>query len=256
MSDKIIKFVSSRRVLEEYWPKPIASSMPQWWKDMPAYGGYAGAKPGEKKMGGDATYNSTIKRCVPVADSLSLGYVIVTDQDIYANIAPPKNPDDPNENGTVSFSWRGGVAHDKVVEGHTFGQAKEHPLAKQFKNRDVQKWINPWRIETPSGYSTLFVPPMNNPNGFFTALPGVVDTDKYTNMVNFPFIMNDEKFEGIIPAGTPVVQVIPFKRDSWKMVSGPMDDETNEKYMRTDLKFRTLISSAYKRLFWQKKEFK
>jgi hypothetical protein len=40
------------------------------------------------------------------------------------------------------------------------------------------------------------------------------------------------------------------------MVSGPMDDETNEKYMRTDLKFRTLISSAYKRLFWQKKEFK
>ena len=224
MSEKIIKFISTRRVLEEYWPKPIASSLPQWWKDMPAYGGYNGAAPGEKTMGPDARYNSTIKRCVPVLDSLSLGYVIVTDQDIYAKISPPKNPEDP--------------------------------MAKQFKNRDVQKWINPWRIETPPGYSTLFVPPLNHPNGFFTALPGVVDTDKYTNMVNFPFIMDEKTFEGIIPAGTPVVQVIPFKRESWKMVAGAADEETNEKYLRTELKFATIISSAYKRLFWQKKEFK
>ena len=34
-------------------------------------------------------------------------------------------------------------------------------------------------------------------------------------MINFPFFIK-EGFTGLIPYGTPIVQIIPFKRDDWK----------------------------------------
>ena len=254
--DKVIKFVSDTKILEEFWPRPIGKELPDWFRKMPAYGGYDGAGAEEKRLSGnDATYNSTIKRCVPMLDSLSLGYVLLTHQDVYVKIDAPKEEDDANDVGGWQFSWRAGVSPTKAVEGHAFGQASEHPLASMYGGRDVHKWINPWRIETPPGYSTLFVPPMNNPNGYFTALPGVVDTDTYTNCVNFPFVIEKKEWEGIIPAGTPVVQVIPFKRESWKMEIG-VDQEMLEKHQKAELKFKTHIASVYRRFFWQRKEFK
>jgi len=253
--DKIIKFVADVKVVEEFWPRPIGKELPEWFKKMPAYGGFDGAAPEEKRVSSLADYNSTIKRCVPILESLSLGYVLLTHQDVYVKIDKPKADNDPNDVGGWQFSWRPGVSETKAVEGHSFGQANEHPLAKLFRGRDVHKWINPWRIETPPGYSTLFLPPMNNPNGYFTALPGVVDTDVYTNAVNFPFVIEKEEWEGVIPAGTPVVQAFPFKRESWKMQIGA-DAETLERHERAELKFRTHIASVYRRFFWQRKEFK
>jgi len=255
MSDKTIKFIAERPVLKEFWPTPIGKNIPQWWKDMPAYGGWGGAKPDEKSMSNDGDYNSTIKRCVPILDSMSLGYVLVTDQDIYVEINAIKN--EANENTGTQFrtAWRPGISGGKQLEGHSFGQAKEHPIAKKYQNRDVFKYISPWHIVTPPGYSTLFIPPMNNPNGFFTALPGVVDTDTYTNVVNFPFVVEKEDWQGIIPAGTPVVQVFPFKRESWQLETEATPEDL-DKINHQQRVFSTYISSVYKRFFWQKKEFK
>ena len=42
------------------------------------------------------------------------------------------------------------------------------------------KWINPWAIKTPAGYSVYFKPPAHNPNQWFEILEGVVDTDTYS----------------------------------------------------------------------------
>jgi hypothetical protein len=97
MSHKTIKFIASRKVLEEYWPKPISYKMPDWWKEMPAYGGFENAPRDKKVMNNSGDYNSTIKRCVPILDSLTLGYVIYTDQDMYVQINEKKNHEDPNE---------------------------------------------------------------------------------------------------------------------------------------------------------------
>lgn len=253
--ENVIKFVSDIKVLEEFWPRPIGKELPEWFKKMPAYGGYDGAAAEEKRISQqDASYNSTIKRCVPILESLSLGYVLLTHQDVFVKLDKPKDPNDLNDVGGWQFSWRAGVG-GKVVEGHVYGQASEHPLASLYQGRDVHKWINPWRIETPPGYSTLFLPPMNNPNGYFTPLPGVVDTDTYTNCINFPFVIEKQEFEGIIPAGTPVVQVFPFKRESWKMEIGA-DEETMKRHERAEIKFKTHIASVYRRFFWQRKEFK
>lgn len=62
------------------------------------------------------------------------------------------------------------------------------------KNLPFHKIKNPWTIITPPGYSCLFVSPLNNSDDRFTILPGIVDTDKYTLEVNFPFVVNGDKY--------------------------------------------------------------
>jgi len=72
----------------------------------------------------------------------------------------------------------------------------------------------PYALRTPDGVSTMYMPPMNRVETRFRPFSGVVDTDKYVNAVNIPALVLDDEFEGIIEAGTPLVQVIPCKRDS------------------------------------------
>jgi hypothetical protein len=88
----------------------------------------------------------------------------------------------------------------------------------------------------------------------FTILDGVVDTDKYTAPVNFPFVLNDWKFEGLIPAGTPVAQVIPFKRDSWEIEIGQESHLTNQNKITGLLRSR--FFDTYKIQYRQTKEYK
>jgi len=81
-------------------PIPAASAIPDWWKNMESYGGFKTYENGVKKInitnGGD---NATIKRCIPVLDSMSIGYLIVTPADIYVE---PKHVHNTNsENPTV-----------------------------------------------------------------------------------------------------------------------------------------------------------
>jgi hypothetical protein len=95
---------------------------------------------------------------------------------------------------------------------------------------------------------------MHRENKYFSVLPGIVDNDKYTSPVNFPFTLKDIHFEGLIPAGTPMVQIIPIKRDSWSMKLG------NEKHLKkqqldTD-KIGTTFFDAYKNKFRQTKEYR
>jgi len=76
------------------------------------------------------------------------------------------------------------------------------------------------------GYSCLFTPPLNRVDERFEIINGVVDTDIYKEYINFPFFLKkdyllknvkDGKFFSIIEKGTPYCQIIPFKRESWKM---------------------------------------
>ena len=88
----------------------------------------------------------------------------------------------------------------------------------------------------------------------FRSLPGIVDTDTYTAPVNFPFVLNDWKFEGIIPAGTPMAQVIPFKRESWQMSIGKNEELIEQNKVTT--KLRSKFFDSYKSQYRQPKEYK
>jgi len=62
----------------------------------------------------------------------------------------------------------------------------------------------------------LFIHPVNRTELPFHSLTGLVDTDKHPIIINFPFFIK-AGFVGTIPAGTPLIQAIPIKRDGWQM---------------------------------------
>ena len=98
-----------------------------------------------------------------------------------------------------------------------------HPQ-RQFPNSPITgysvcKYMSPWIIETPPEYSLLFLPPINRLEIPIVPLVGLVDTDSYFNNVNIPFIhthMEPDNKKHVIPAGTPICQLIPFKREEWQ----------------------------------------
>ena len=118
-------------------------------------------------------------------------------------------------------------------------------------SRHVYKWTNHFYLKTPKGYSTLFVHPLNRTDLPFYSLNAVVDTDDFPLTVQFPFLIKKD-FNGLIPAGTPIMQAIPFKRDDWKM-SFPKENESYE-YEHFWNWFEPPMAK-YKRFFWKKKRY-
>jgi hypothetical protein len=235
-----ITFTTKFDIEPEYYPKPASAIIPDWLVKMQAYGGFHEVPEGTKTVLNRAEPNSTIKRCVPVLDAATAGYIIFTNADIWVQR-------DPNLSDPI-IQTRGPLG----VSSHEYGQAKLHPAAR--KNMSFPKLSNPWMIKTPKGYSTLFVAPMHNPNGIFTALPAIVDTDQYTQEVNFPFTLDDPDFVGLIPAGTPIIQAIPFKRESWQMEIGGHEEISEA--AAVGRRHATKIFNVYRSLFWSRKEFK
>jgi hypothetical protein len=210
-------------------PKPASKVIPDWYKNTNSYIN------NKKKPTDTGSTSATIKRCMPVFDALVSGYIIESPADVYVSI----------KDGGQWFEW----SDFGLITFHPVEQAPEHPVKNGFA---YPKWTNPWAISTPKGYSTLFVQPFHR-ESVFTILPGIVDTDQYTPTVNFPFVINDPTFEGLIPKGTPIAQVIPFKRDSWTMELG------NKKELEAQAKVAKKIQSKffdrYKSMFWTKKEY-
>ena len=216
--------------LNEYPPVPASKNLPQWYKDTPEY-------VGGKKKSINAITPHTIKKCIPVFDSLISGYILFTQVDIEVNLV----------DGVSTFIW----PSQEPIGFHPISQAPIHPLQN---GNTYPKFHNQYVVETPPGYSTLFTNPMNNPSDIFTIVPGIVDTDKYKATVHFPFVLNNPKWEGVIPAGTAIAQVIPFKRDSWKMSFG--SEKEIQEQLNIFTKLKTLLYNGYKRQFWTRKEYK
>ena len=211
-------------------PKPASKLVPDWYKNMESYISK------EKKPMGDASTSATIKRCMPVLDAITAGYIIESPADVWVSKKDEGQWFEWSDFGLISF--------------HPIHQAPEHPARKPFP---YPKWSNPWSITTPKGYSTMFIQPMHR-ESVFTILPGIVDTDTYTAPVNFPFVINDPTFEGLIPKGTPIAQVIPFKRDSWNMEIGTKEDFDRQN--KTSKKLQSKFFDRYKSMFWTRKEYK
>jgi hypothetical protein len=227
---KVIKFSNTTDFNDLEKPAPASTFIPNWYKDMESY------IEGKKTPNGIGKGTGTIKRCMPVFDAIISGYIIILPADVMVSL----------KNGEQYFEW----ANFNLVSFHPVEQAPSHPERKPYS---YPKWINPWAIKTPKGYSTMFVQPMHR-ESVFTILPGIVDTDRYTAPVNFPFVINDPKFEGLIPKGTPIAQVIPFKRDSFKMEFGGQEELIEQ--TNIEIKIKTKFFDAYKTMFWHRKEYK
>ena len=226
-------------------PVPIKVNIPKWYKDL------------EHKM-----EKLTVKGCMPFLDTLSSGYLLKLPQDIAVGL------DHFDDNGNplmhVRYSLQTEIApkdgtnlnHGDHESTHPVFQLGDSPLVAKNNGRPFHKIINPWRIKTPPGYSCLFLPPMNNYHEPWSIMPGIVDTDTFPGEINFPIIMNGDKYpfiETTIKAGTPYVQIIPFKRTSWNMkIKKNKDQKTIQKRWYTFEK----VFRVYQNLFWNKKTWK
>jgi hypothetical protein len=216
---KKIKFYSDKTHLDLLKPIPSSRIVPDWWRKIP----------------GSIKGSETIKKCIPVLDSLTAGYVIPLPADVVWD-----------ENRKI-FITQGKF---QINSDHYMDQIDGIPIPPEY-DRQPHKWINSWYVKTPPGYSTLFTHPLNRLDLPFYSFSGVVDTDKHPLIVNFPFVFKDG-FKGIIPAGTPMIQAIPFKRDDWESESF----DSGEPYVY-DKQWQVQLPpfAWYKRNFWKKKRY-
>jgi hypothetical protein len=84
-------------------------------------------------------------------------------------------------------------------------------------------------------------------------LSAIIDADDFyhVGMGQFPIYLK-KGFSGVIPAGTPMFQITPFKRDEWKSIVHPYNDADTKK--REFIYLRELWG-VYKNKFWKKKKY-
>lgn len=249
-----ITFLVHKDLIEEkeIYPIPAKQNIPNWYKKI-------------EKFKNQNPLDTTIKACVPVLDSITAGYLLPLPQDMMCQI----NFWNESLKKIVNFihfgtpndflreaSERGYNLQDQAQEHHSnqVGGEKSFYSQKNFGG-SIPKIVNPFKIKTPPGYSCLFIPPMHRENDEFKILPAIVDTDSFNDKINFPFVFNLGKkgsLNKLYKIGTPYVQVIPFKRESWKM--NVKEEEINQAKI-TSLHSMRLID-IYKRKYWYKKSWK
>jgi hypothetical protein len=212
-------------------PAPAKTFVPDWYRKAERF---IGGKMDLNESG----VNKDLKLCVPFLDALTSGYCIELPCDIYVK----RNSTD------VVFFW-----HEKPepVEMRSKQMATTLPRPSGH-DKDLYAWVSEWATITPDGYSALFTHPLNRFDLPFTTTSGIVDSDKYFAAGQIPFFLK-EGFEGVIEAGTPIVQIIPFKRDNWENETLPYNEEFLTK---TKYSIQRLLFGGYKKLLWQKKDFR
>jgi hypothetical protein len=219
-------------VLEK--PKPASEYIPDWYKKAKSYT----SPDGKKAPSLDGTPYATVKRCMPLWDLMTAGYIIETPYDIYVR----QTKDGPY------FQW-GEMA---AVAFQSMEQFQNHPYSRDISY--ATRIVHPWSIKTPRGWSILVCEPQHHEPGPLICANGIVDTDEYSLPFNMFFKLRDPKFEGMIPAGTPFIQVIPFKRESWTSELG--GEKEKAKSVSDRRKFTTVFFDRYKKFWWQRKEYK
>lgn len=167
-------------------PQPARKFLPDWFKNLPPY-----------VEGGGRVYNSTIKRCAPFLDAMSIGWVIP----LAADVEFVTNDDASG----VTYRW---THYREMVQNHGQAQVAGHP----DNPKPPMKFLNWWIMRVPKDYSLLFVPPLNRPDPRFECISGLVDADNYLEFINFPFFFKQPNYTGLVKQGTPLVQVIPIHR--------------------------------------------
>lgn len=213
-------------------PIPASEVIPKWFKKMPYDHGHT---------------DNTVKRCIPFKDAMSMGYILPLWLDI--NVS--------NDGRRVSFDYKNGnMFGGKVFDNHSPLQIKECPIRNTVYGNQPMKFLSPWVITTPPGWSCMFIQPINRFDERLHIITGVVDTDRYKSSVNFPFIWMDKEFNGIVPQGTPLVQVIPFKRTEWNHEISDISQKDYLTMHNISSKVTSVFKNAYRFNFWTPKKYK
>lgn len=204
-------------------PVPAKAYLPDWFRRLPAV---------DESVTGTNNTGLTIKRCMPFLDAMTTGWIIVLPATVRLEIS--------EEGARVDAGWE----FDRtLVSNHGAHQVK----GNAYGHRPPCKFHNFWTIATPPGWSCLFVSPLNRPNGVFEVVSGVVDTDTYRSPIHFPFFATGEDGLHVIEKGSPLVQVIPFRRDSAEIAADIRAETADEAATRVKVLRNTQASEGWYR---------
>jgi hypothetical protein len=196
----IIEFHSTsdryKRVFDP--PLPAKDALPEWYKNQSRW---AHGVKGDLTEEGLAHH--TVKACMPIFDMITAGYILPCQCDVTFFC----------ENNETSYaSWS--TNEMEAIHSHNQYQYDRFPIDTNIWQPHAFKFMHNWLVKTEPGYSTMFVHPFWHGDTPFYTLPGVVDTDKHPISVQIPFLLK-KGYSGVIKTGTPIVQIIPFKREEW-----------------------------------------
>lgn len=220
-------------------PRPASKYLPDWYKKQPAMVDNDGMRYGQP--------GATVKKCMPVFDIMTAGYIITAPCDIYVDATDPEK---------LVWSVPAAFSHLKsdMFASHAREQYSEYPLDPSTQHKTLLRVWPFWAIGTPKGYSCMFTQPFHSDNSPLYAISGLVDTDAFVTEGHLSFIVK-KNFKGVIKQGTPLVQVIPFKRESWKSEVVPLE-EARAVFNKQTFKLRSTFLNAYKDKFRFKKDYK
>ena len=191
--------------------KPILAKdlVPDWWKKSKVAEVVNGVK------------QQTIRACPAMDDWLKMGWYLCANRDM--EVIQGISHKDEEGIGWASVrdldarNWLKGTSssshpHTQLMDGFAYMDKSENPPVK-----DAFKMRNPWCITTPEGYSTFYLDPFLHQNKYFSTWQGIIDTDKFNNGVDNAQIIFYPKVDHnfTILKGTPLCQIIPFKREEW-----------------------------------------
>lgn len=228
-----IKFIASSLEVENFvdCPVPSKTCIPKWYKNNkleyktnPLFGN-------DGKL-----LNTNIKMCMPFLDAMTGGYIQKTWCDIYIQKRD-------SEISCYHSSTPKIIGSRQKINTEIYD--KEYYPIEFF-------WYIPWITKTPKNYSVIITHPLGRHDLPFTTISGIIDSDKYNDAPfgNLPFYIKND-FEGLIPSGTPMYQIIPIKRERWSSDIVPYSIKLEKRYKDQMKKFW----GYYKNNFWQKKEY-
>lgn len=219
-------------------PEPASKFLPDWYKKMPAT-----VNP-EAMSYGQA--GSTVKKCMPVFDLMTSGYILSAPCDIFIDATNPEKIEWSIPSGILSFQG-------DMFAVHAREQYDKMPINTDIYHKDLIRIFPFWAVGTPKGYSSIFIHPPYMDSSPLVALQAIVDTDAFVTDGHLSFWV-EKDFKGIIKKNTPLVQVIPFKRESWsKDIRSAQESEGI--FYKQRLRLRSTFANAYKNMFRSRKDY-
>lgn len=239
----LIKFIKNRPWLtaeSDSVPKPTIKTIPEWYRRGDRFAVKENGDYWKNPMDGGKI--PTWKACPAIFDIMGTGYVYRTPCDIEFY----------EDNGQIKV---------KVSNPQMADFIQNRPPMPQFKapmgyHEFHFAWWADWAVEVPEGYSVLYTQPFNRFELPFLTTSGIIDNDKVNLPGTMPFFVV-KGFTGIVPAGTPYAQMLPFKREDWDSqvdadISYP---EMMVKNQTNSQKYRVPDGGVYQKEVWSRRVY-
>ena len=245
MDIRKIRFVANRPWLTEdsaSKPAPAGKTIPEWYRQAdrfardPATGKHV-------EMPGVGGKIPTWKACPAVFDVMGSGYTYRTPCDI-----------------EFVEDSAGGIQARVLDAGHPNFLLERDPLPSfvippGYHDRHFAWWPD-WAVELPEGYSALYTHPINRFELPFSTTSGIVDNDRDKLPGTMPFFFL-KGITGILPAGTPYAQIIPFRREHWdsEIDASLSVEEMQARSAANSAKYRQPDGGVYLREVWERRKY-